>query len=649
MYNTFIQDPIQIEYVNKKLSNHNLLLGAAGTGKTTIAMAKLYKILTEGASSNTLFVSYTNTLVNSCEQESLINAAKTTNLFPVSVDFKTFHKLFFELYRSVYNTYPKVLSGREMTNAIRRAIQICKINEPTNEIFNKSDELFEDEFKYIQGFNINSLAEYEKATRIGCKIKLIRRIDRKYYWKVYEEYKNIMTNALQKTCDFPGAASIFYDLVKKHFPNGIYDTIIIDEGQDLSPADVKTILAMLRKNGVLLYIGDSTQQIYGSRMSWKSLGLNIKNKVTRLENSYRNTVEIGNFVIDILNSSYWDKNTNEIMYPKNMKKHGIKPLLIQFDTKNEQLYTIKQFLKKYSNETTCIVAYKNKIATDIINMFRDEKINIENVKEYKSNSKIKTYVCTYHSIKGLEFDNVILWDLDANFINNINKSEEDIEVKQGQAARLFYVACTRARKRLIISSVDMVSDIFPLESKNYQQVDVFSFLNVCDSDFKNDNEKSMPVSITQSMATSVLVNKEEMLDYLQKALKETRTELDIQSPWITERVVDPIFIDKLERLLSNNVTVKILYGIQDDPNIKHKNTSTDIIVDKLQSRFKSYPNFKIKRGNSHAKKLICDMSFCISGSLNWLSYTGQGERAEEGVLLTAPESICIARKETFNF
>ena len=186
MFNTFVEDTKQIEYVNKKLSNHNLLLGAAGTGKTTIAMAKLYKILTEGSSSNILFVSYTNTLVNSCEQESLINAAKTTNLFPVSVDFKTFHKLFFELYHSIYNTYPRVLSGREMTNAIRRAIQICKINEPNNEIFNKSDELFEDEFKYIQGFNINSLDEYEKATRIGCKIKLIRRVDRKYYWKVYE-------------------------------------------------------------------------------------------------------------------------------------------------------------------------------------------------------------------------------------------------------------------------------------------------------------------------------------------------------------------------------------------------------------------------------------------------------------------------------
>ena len=141
-------------------------------------------------------------------------------------------------------------------------------------------------------------------------------------------------------------------------------------------------------------------------------------------------------------------------------------------------------------------------------------------------------------------------------------------------------------------------------------------------------KSSMPVNITQSMATSIIVNKEEMLDYLQKALKETKTELDIQSPWITERVVDSIFIDKLERLfIKNNVKVKIFYGIQDDPNIKHKNTSTDIIVDKLQSRFKSYPNFKIKRGNSHAKKLICDMSFCISGSLNWLSYTGQRRKS----------------------
>ena len=62
-----------------------------------------------------------------------------------------------------------------------------------------------------------------------------------------------MTNALQKTCDFPGAAIIFYNLVKKYFPNGIYDTIIIDEGQNLSSADVKTILAMLRKWCFVVY------------------------------------------------------------------------------------------------------------------------------------------------------------------------------------------------------------------------------------------------------------------------------------------------------------------------------------------------------------------------------------------------------------
>lgn len=43
------------------------------------------------------------------------------------------------------------------------------------------------------------------------------------------------------------------------------------------------------------------------------------------------------------------------------------------------------------------------------------------------------------------------------------------------------------------------------------------------------------------------------------------------------------------------------------------------------------------------------MSFCISGSLNWLSYTGEGDRGEEGVLLTDLESIRAAREETFNF
>ena len=647
MYNTFIQDPIQIEYVNKKLSNHNLLLGSAGTGKTSIALAKLHKLVTEGFGGDTLFVSYTKTLINSCSQDSFREDGQASHLFPISVTFSTFHKLFYDVFFRIYGRRPQILSYPQ--TLIKNAISNQKMYD-NNNIYGKDIEVFVDEIKYIQDFNITTLEEYEQAARIGCKVRIIRREDRKYYWAVYEEYKYLMKQKYD--CDFNGAAAVFQEIIRKFYPSGLYDTIIIDEGQDLSPADVKTVVMLLRENGTLLYIGDATQQIYGSRMSWKSLGLNIRNRVTRLENNYRNTVEIGSFAIDLLNRPYWDKNTSDVMYPQNMQTHGIKPILMEFNDISGKLYIFKRFLKQYPQETTCIVTYLNDNVYQIINSLKKEGILALNAKDYRADSDIHVFVCTYHSVKGLEFDNVILWDFDKNFINNIRKiNGEDDEMRYGQAMRLFYVACTRARRRLIIAYTNVLSELFPAQSSHYQKIDPLDLLSVCATTgtmICNDNSTTA-TNIAKAMASSRILNKEEMLDYFQRALREAKEELDIQSPWITERVVDTIFIDKLERLLINNVKIKILYGIQDDPQLQDKNKRTDDMVNHLRSALKKYSNFKICRGNSHAKKLICDDSYCISGSLNWLSYTGQGERQEEGVLLTDKNSIRAARQQDFSF
>lgn len=66
---------------------------------------------------------------------------------------------------------------------------------------------------------------------------------------------------------------------------------------------------------------------------------------------------------------------------------------------------------------------------------------------YQDNS-YHVHVCTMHSCKGLEFDNVLLIDVNEGMIpyNKANTKEELEEER-----RLFYVAVTRAKQRLFIS------------------------------------------------------------------------------------------------------------------------------------------------------------------------------------------------------
>ena len=55
MYSGYVENLEQIEFLKKKLSGHNILLGAAGTGKTNLAIAKIQEIVQQENVGNTLF------------------------------------------------------------------------------------------------------------------------------------------------------------------------------------------------------------------------------------------------------------------------------------------------------------------------------------------------------------------------------------------------------------------------------------------------------------------------------------------------------------------------------------------------------------------------------------------------------------------
>ena len=199
---------------------------------------------------------------------------------------------------------------------------------------------------------------------------------------------------------------------------------------------------------------------------------------------------------------------------------------------------------------------------------------------------------------------------------------------------------------LIICQERELPSIFPAESSNYNSITLSQFEDY----FGLEQEVSASTKdIVQKMSKSIFLDKEDLLANFHLALIDAKKELDIQSPWMTPKVVDDLFVDKLTRLLSKGVTVKIAYGIDDDKNTKHKNSITDDIVVYLQSRLKRYPNFKIKKGNSHSKMLICDNKFLISGSYNWLSYDGKTDREEGGTVITDKNEIERVRKLKFDF
>ena len=69
----------------------------------------------------------------------------------------------------------------------------------------------------------------------------------------------------------------------------------------------------------------------------------------------------------------------------------------------------------------------------------------------------RVYVTTVHKAKGLEFDNVIVFDaVDGRYPNYYNKSEK----RDAEDARKFYVALSRAKKRLFVAYSMMTVDSY---------------------------------------------------------------------------------------------------------------------------------------------------------------------------------------------
>lgn len=107
--------------------------------------------------------------------------------------------------------------------------------------------------------------------------------------------------------------------------------------------------------------------------------------------------------------------------------------------------------------------------------------------------------------------------------------------------------------------------------------------------------------------------------YLQDALEQCQERLMIISPWITPKVVDNRFIKKLEQALQRGVHVYIGYGINDDTDERNSNEAVSDL-DRLARRNKNFQ--LVHLGDTHAKVLICDAKFVITGSFNWLSFKG---------------------------
>lgn len=303
------------------------------------------------------------------------------------------------------------------------------------------------EVDYILGrFPKDNLELYLDATRVGRGTK--PRIDRALRQK-------ILKNVVLPYQTFKAANNIVdWNDINQYPTNNLndkFDIIIADETQDFSANELRTIVSMLHEQSHGTFVIDTVQKIYNRGFTWKEVGLEIRPQNSfRLEKNYRNTFEIAKLGYQLLKQVGIDADGTEPNYDS-CEVSGELPKIICGLYRQQAQFAI-DFIKEkvdLKRETVCFLSRSQKTQGFLKTVLTQNGIQFADLTKSSEWPEINTNVVlsTMHSAKGLEFDHVILLGLSDEFLRYEKDRESDSYLT---TCKLLTVSITRAKKSVTL-------------------------------------------------------------------------------------------------------------------------------------------------------------------------------------------------------
>ncbi len=422
----------QNELVNKQLPI--LLSGSAGSGKTTILIYHALKKSFEIAATHNrvLYVTYNKFLKKEAERiakevcpnlpenlefcsylDLLRSYYVDTNQFNevAEVNQKRFMNEFYKTRSKDFQGIDPILVWQEIRNLIKGSLFVIEEGRKL---------LTPDE--YHNRRNESSLIDwslYHQVYSLAQKYQIW--IESKNYWDEIDITQNALANISNSLKE-----------------ESKYTAIYCDEIQDLTKNQISLLLNLLQKSYYNLpdffFTGDPAQIINPSGFSWKKvkdLIYNLYNNLPKsqsiqndkLDLNFRSTESIVKLGRKILESN--DINTCELLFQEAYKKDGETPLVITLSEPN-----ILRDNDDFGSRNAIIVANEQ------------EKNKLR--KQFSKDGTESERIFLFTEVKGLEFDEVLVW----KFFEYFNNWRTDSKELQKFKFNLLYVCTTRARERL---------------------------------------------------------------------------------------------------------------------------------------------------------------------------------------------------------
>ncbi|PWK84580.1 UvrD-like helicase family protein [Lentzea atacamensis] len=432
-----------------------VVLGTAGTGKTTMAVLRA-KYLAHPQSANhgpVLLVTYNNAL-----------ARYLRHLVPGTlgdVRVETYAR-FARGYLNSIGRMPHasgILDRMPLRTMIAQAVATVAKEYPRSKIFRRDTGFFVDELAWISDMGISAEQDYLDADRIGRKVGLLPGF-RSIVWRIRILYLELREKAGIQYDWHDLATAVREGLASDSRPR-MYKHIVIDEGQDLSPEAIRSLVAAVQPGGTVSFFGDYHQQIYGQGLSWRKCGLNVR-VIDPFRDNLRNTAQIARIAIAMSEMPHMTGDMEDLIEPIEPKAAGSVPTLLKCRSEAVEIAEVQRVAKDQAGAGTVAILARTWPEA------RAAVAGLRGARALKDSSNAAwdpspgIYYGTYHAAKGLEFAVVILPFANTTRLPNPEAvgayGTVDASSRDG---KLLYVAVTRARAELLVTYTGEVTKLLP--------------------------------------------------------------------------------------------------------------------------------------------------------------------------------------------
>ncbi|MGI5243253.1 UvrD-helicase domain-containing protein [Dactylosporangium sp. CA-139066] len=429
--------------------------GGPGTGKTVVALHRVKHLLSRAPGRRVLVTTYTNALARTLREHLALLLDDDEQLSRVEVT--TVNAFAHRTLKNLAGRVPAAIGDLDERQVWRRVQR--RLDLPWTEQF-----LAQEYRHVVLAHRITSRDEYQAASRRGRGTALAPR-QRDRVWQAIEAFAGDLRTSGRAThlqvCMRAADLLRDADLAVHGF-----DHVVVDEAQDLHPAQWRVLRAAIPAGPDDMFItGDPHQRIYDARVSLGALGIQIAGRTSRLRINYRSTAEILAWSTGILDGSSiedlaGDGSDNLTGYRSLL--HGKRPHATGCHTEQAEVTAVVRQVREWMEHDVqpsdiAVCTRFNVLLDKIGDELAEANVPVVRLKDGPAGDADGVRLATMHAMKGLEFRCVAVAGVNASAVPfakeitpaDVDKIQHDSDMLRERC--LLFVACTRARESLHVS------------------------------------------------------------------------------------------------------------------------------------------------------------------------------------------------------